>query len=58
MVWDANIYKNEFQFYSQWLRENSADVVVCDFISSACFDAAYETGNPFVITVHMLGTFG
>ncbi|KAI9598993.1 hypothetical protein BDF19DRAFT_429831 [Syncephalis fuscata] len=51
-------YVENVQFYRQWIRDNSADVIICDFSNPACVDAAHDVGCPFVITVHMLGTYG
>ncbi|KAI8051950.1 hypothetical protein BDF22DRAFT_656084 [Syncephalis plumigaleata] len=51
-------YPQDYRLYRQYILNNNVDVVICDFCSMACVDAAYETGRPFVITVHMAGTFG
>jgi hypothetical protein len=58
MELNMNHYKDQFQFYHQWIQENPVDVMICNFFSSECYDAAYETGTPFVITAFMLGLFG
>ncbi|KAI9599037.1 hypothetical protein BDF19DRAFT_419343 [Syncephalis fuscata] len=50
-------YVENVQFYRQWIRDNSADVIICDASNSACVDAAHDVGCPFVITVHMLGFY-
>ncbi|KAI8057645.1 hypothetical protein BDF22DRAFT_615911 [Syncephalis plumigaleata] len=47
-------YKKHFQLFHDWIVTNKPDVVVCDFFVSGCYDAAYETGTPFVITSNML----
>lgn len=51
-------YPENYRFYRQYILANNVDIAIYDFCNAACSDAAYETGYPIIITVHMLGTFG
>ncbi|KAI9597312.1 hypothetical protein BDF19DRAFT_488539, partial [Syncephalis fuscata] len=48
-------YPNEYKFFHHWISTNNVDVIICDFFMSGCYDAAYETNTPFVITTSALG---
>ncbi|KAI9594169.1 hypothetical protein BDF19DRAFT_446171 [Syncephalis fuscata] len=51
-------YPNEYKFFHHWISTNNVDVIICDFFMSGCYDAAYETNTPFVITTSALGFQG
>jgi hypothetical protein len=57
-IFIVKFYRKHFQLFRDWIVENKPDVVVCDFFVAGCYDAAYETGTPFVVTINMLSYQG
>ncbi|KAI8048686.1 hypothetical protein BDF22DRAFT_636081 [Syncephalis plumigaleata] len=51
-------YPSQYRFFYNWLTTRKVDVIVCDFFMDGCFDAAYETNTPFVITMSAFGFRG
>ncbi|RKP07415.1 hypothetical protein THASP1DRAFT_9624, partial [Thamnocephalis sphaerospora] len=51
-------YPEHYKRYRAWITANAPDVIVCDFFASACPDAAYEAGVPFVVVSSTLGFQG
>ncbi|KAI9596997.1 hypothetical protein BDF19DRAFT_437438 [Syncephalis fuscata] len=51
-------YPKDYKFFHHWISTNKVDVMVCDFFMSGCYDAAYETNTPFVITTSAIDLQG
>ncbi|KAI9596977.1 hypothetical protein BDF19DRAFT_327331 [Syncephalis fuscata] len=51
-------YASKFKLFSQWIKDNAVDVVVCDFLNYGRYDAARYAKRPFVATTPMLGGLG
>ncbi|KAI8058254.1 hypothetical protein BDF22DRAFT_664711 [Syncephalis plumigaleata] len=46
----VDAYEESYNFYKHYFANHPVDVVVCDFFTASCIDAAHEAKLPFVIT--------